>query len=122
MNAIEQDAQLDFRISRAADVGVTVPAGFRAAGVACGIKKSGALDLTLIVPDAPAIVAAMFTTSKAQAAPVLVSRDHLDRSLGVAGAIVVNSGCANACTGAAGLEVAPYHVAVPGGAHGRIQR
>jgi glutamate N-acetyltransferase/amino-acid N-acetyltransferase len=88
------------------DGGVTAPAGFRAAGVACGIKKSGALDLALIVADGPATAAAVFTTNKAQAAPVLVSREHLARSGGRARAIVVNSGCANACTGPEGMAVA----------------
>ncbi|MGE5198438.1 MAG: bifunctional glutamate N-acetyltransferase/amino-acid acetyltransferase ArgJ, partial [Rhodospirillaceae bacterium] len=88
------------------DGGVTAPAGFRAAGVACGIKKSGALDLALVVADGPATAAAVFTTNKAQAAPVLVSREHLARSGGRARAIVVNSGCANACTGPEGMAVA----------------
>ena len=50
-------------------------------------------------PTGPATAAAVFTTNRAQAAPVLVSREHLARSGGVARAIVVNSGCANACTG-----------------------
>jgi glutamate N-acetyltransferase/amino-acid N-acetyltransferase len=85
--------------------GVTTPRGFRAAGVHAGIKAKG-LDLALIVSDDAAAAAAVFTTNKAQAAPVLVSREHLDRSGGAARAIVVNSGCANACTGEAGLEVA----------------
>ena len=86
--------------------GVTAPAGFRAAGVACGIKKTGALDLALVVADAPAAAAGVFTTNRALAAPVLVSREHLARSGGLARAIVVNSGCANACTGPEGLAVA----------------
>jgi len=86
--------------------GVTAPAGFRAAGVACGIKKTGALDLALVVSDGPATAAAVFTTNKAQAAPVLVSRAHLAHSGGVARAVVVNSGCANACTGPEGMAVA----------------
>jgi glutamate N-acetyltransferase / amino-acid N-acetyltransferase len=86
--------------------GVTAPAGFRAAGVACGIKKSGALDVALLVSDGPAAAAGVFTTNKAQAAPVLVSRQHLSHSAGVARAIIVNSGCANACTGPEGLAVA----------------
>ena len=85
--------------------GVTTPAGFRAAGVSAGIKAHG-LDLALLVSDRPATAAAVFTTNRAQAAPVLVSRDHLATSGGVAHAIVVNSGCANACTGDAGLRVA----------------
>jgi glutamate N-acetyltransferase / amino-acid N-acetyltransferase len=85
-----------------AEGGVTAPRGFRAAGVHCGIKPSG-LDLALIVSDAPATAAAVFTTNRAQAAPVLVSRAQLDASGGRATAIVVISGCANACTGADGL-------------------
>jgi glutamate N-acetyltransferase/amino-acid N-acetyltransferase len=86
--------------------GVTTPAGFSAAGVSAGIKASGALDLALLVADAPAAAAAVFTTNLAQAAPVLVSREHLARSGGHMRAIVVNSGCANACTGEGGLDVA----------------
>jgi glutamate N-acetyltransferase/amino-acid N-acetyltransferase len=87
--------------------GVTTAQAFRAAGVSAGIKaKAGALDLALVVSDRPAAAAAVFTTNRAQAAPVLVSRDHLARSGGVARAIVVNSGCANACTGDEGLAAA----------------
>jgi glutamate N-acetyltransferase/amino-acid N-acetyltransferase len=95
--------------------GVTSPQGFRAAGISAGIKRAGAtvdagkgqpegpLDLALLVSDSPATAAAVFTTNKAQAAPVLVSREHLARSGGSARAIVVNSGCANACTGDEGM-------------------
>ncbi len=86
--------------------GVTAPRGFRAAGVSVGIKANGGLDLALIVSDAPAAVAGVFTLNKAQAAPVLVSKAHLAASHGTARAIVVNSGCANACTGADGLRAA----------------
>ena len=57
--------------------GITAAKGFRAAGVSAGIKASGALDLALIVPDAPAAAAALFTTNQVQAAPVTVSREHL---------------------------------------------
>ena len=85
---------------------ITTPQGFRASGVSAGIKVRGGLDLALIVSDAPATAAAVFTTNLAQAAPVLVSREHLARSGGVARAIIVNSGCANACTGEAGMDVA----------------
>jgi glutamate N-acetyltransferase/amino-acid N-acetyltransferase len=85
--------------------GVATPKGFRAAGVSVGIKaKPGALDLALLISDRPATAAAVFTTNLAQAAPVTVSREHLSRTGGVARAIVVNSGCANACTGEAGLR------------------
>ena len=85
--------------------GVTAPAGFTAAGVACGIKPSGP-DLALIVSTPPACAAGIFTTNLAVAAPVVVTREHLRRSQGAVSAIVVNSGCANACTGDRGLAVA----------------
>ena len=85
--------------------GVTTPQGFRAAGVSAGIKSRG-LDLALLVSGPPATAAAVFTVNRAQAAPVLVSREHLQRSGGTARAIVVNSGCANACTGDEGVQVA----------------
>jgi glutamate N-acetyltransferase/amino-acid N-acetyltransferase len=86
--------------------GVTAPRGFRAAGVSAGIKANKGLDLALIVSDGPARVAAVFTTNLAVAAPVVVSREHLLRSGGSARAVIVNSGCANACTGDAGMEAA----------------
>jgi len=81
--------------------GVTAPDGYLAAGVACGIKTSG-LDLALLVSQRPASAAALFTTNRAAAAPVHLSRRHLAATGGHARAIVTNSGCANACTGAAG--------------------
>ena len=83
--------------------GITAPAGFRAAGIACGIKANKGLDLAVIASDGPASAAAVFTTNVAQAAPVLVSRDHVKASSGRMSAVVVNSGCANACTGADGM-------------------
>src|SRR5216684_2030282 len=86
--------------------GVTAPRGFRAAGVAAGIKANNGLDLALIVSETAAQAAAVFTTNLAVAAPVVVSREHLARSGGVARAIIVNSGCANACTGEDGLQIA----------------
>jgi glutamate N-acetyltransferase / amino-acid N-acetyltransferase len=86
--------------------GVTSPRGFRATGVAAGIKANRGLDLALLVSDGPAQAAAVFTTNLAVAAPVVVSRDHLVRSGGTTRAIIVNSGCANACTGDEGLQVA----------------
>jgi glutamate N-acetyltransferase / amino-acid N-acetyltransferase len=90
-------------VYRRIDGGITAPTGFRASGVHCGIKAKG-LDLAVVASDTPASVAAVFTTNLAQAAPILVSRDHVTRGGGTASAIVVNSGCANACTGAEGLE------------------
>ena len=86
--------------------GVTTPRGYRAAGVSAGIKANKGLDLALIVSDTAASAAGVFTLNKTQAAPVLVSKEHLAASGGRARAIVVNSGCANACTGADGLQAA----------------
>lgn len=91
--------------------GVTAPPGFRAGAAAAGIKKRGAdgqprLDLALLVADEPVPTAAVFTTNRAVAAPVAVSREHLVAAEGRVQAIVVNAGCANACTGEAGMTVA----------------
>jgi glutamate N-acetyltransferase/amino-acid N-acetyltransferase len=86
--------------------GITAASGVRVAGVSAGIKASGAHDVALIVPDAPAAAAALFTTNRVQAAPVTVSREHLAASGGRVAAVLVNSGCANACTGEDGLRVA----------------
>jgi glutamate N-acetyltransferase/amino-acid N-acetyltransferase len=85
------------------DKGVTEPAGFRAAGVAAGIKASGALDLALVVNDGPNQAAAgVFTTNKVKAAPVLWSQQVIkERRLR---AVVLNSGGANACTGPEGFQ------------------
>lgn len=80
---------------------VTAPLGFRAAAVAAGIKPQG-LDLALLVADQGCTAAAVFTTNRAQAAPVVVSREHV--ASGRARAVVVNAGCANAATGDRGLQ------------------
>ena len=85
--------------------GITAAQGFQAAAVHCGIKPEG-LDLAVIVSDVPAPTAAVFTTNMAAAAPIIVCREHLAQSAGIARAIAVNSGCANACTGEAGLAAA----------------
>jgi glutamate N-acetyltransferase/amino-acid N-acetyltransferase len=63
------------------------------------IKKDGALDLTLIVADAPCSAAGVFTTNRVKAAPVLYDREVLSQSAGQMRAIIANAGCANACTG-----------------------
>jgi glutamate N-acetyltransferase / amino-acid N-acetyltransferase len=78
--------------------------GFRAAAVEAAVKKPGRLDLALIVADKPAVAAGVFTTNKVKAAPVLLCQKRLHT--GKAQAILVNSGNANACTGAAGLGAA----------------
>jgi glutamate N-acetyltransferase/amino-acid N-acetyltransferase len=84
--------------------GVTAAAGFRSGAVHAGIKKvAGALDLAIIAADGVVSAAGIFTTNLAQAAPVLVSRQHLETTGGQASAIVVNAGCANACTGDEGM-------------------
>jgi glutamate N-acetyltransferase/amino-acid N-acetyltransferase len=83
-------------------IGVCFPRGFRASGVTCGIKASGAPDLALLACDGDAAAAGAFTNSRLAAAPVLVSREHL--ADGRARAVVVNSGNANACTGTQGLD------------------
>lgn len=82
---------------------VTAPGGFRAAGVAAGIKAEGKLDLALVVNDGPDQHAAgVFTRNKVQAAPVLWSRQVLAE--GRLRAVVLNSGGANACTGPEGFQ------------------
>lgn len=80
---------------------ITAPAGFRAAGLVAGIKSNGQPDLMLLAADETCNAAAVFTTNQATAAPVIVSREHLIS--GRARAVVVNSGCANAATGAGGI-------------------
>ncbi len=82
--------------------GVTAPLGFTAAGIYCGIRKVKK-DIAMIVSEVPATVAGVFTLNKTQAAPVLVDKVQLGRSL-TCSAIVVNSGNANACTGERGLN------------------
>jgi glutamate N-acetyltransferase/amino-acid N-acetyltransferase len=83
--------------------GVTAPAGFRATGVAAGIKASGALDLALVFNEGPDYGAAgVFTRNKVQAAPVLWSQRVL--TTGRLRAVILNSGGANACTGPAGFQ------------------
>ena len=78
------------------------PKGFRAAGVKAGIKASGKRDIGLLVADAPANAAALFTTNKVFAAPVAVGREHI--ASGKLRAVVMNSGNANACTGKQGMK------------------
>jgi glutamate N-acetyltransferase / amino-acid N-acetyltransferase len=85
------------------DGGITAPDGFRASGIACGIKASGRRDLALIAAAQPVAAAGIFTTNQAKAAPVFVSQEHLAWSEGRAQAIITNSGCANACTGPQGM-------------------
>lgn len=74
--------------------------GFRASGIPAGIKKHAKPDLGLIVSDAPAAAAGVFTKNRVKAAPVLIDMERI--ASGKARAILVNSGCANCCTGRQG--------------------
>lgn len=76
--------------------------GFKFAGISCGIKGDGKKDLGLIYSDQPASVAALFTKNIVKAAPVILSMERAKR--GYARAVIVNSGCANACTGREGMR------------------
>lgn len=83
--------------------GVTAPAGFRATGIAAGIKASGKLDLALVFNEGPDHAAAgVFTRNKVKAAPVLWSQQVL--TTGRLRAVILNSGGANACTGPGGFQ------------------
>jgi len=80
-----------------------LPAGFKANGIACGLKKSGKLDLALIYSQLPAVASAKFTTNSIIAAPLVVSKMHL-KSAKRFQAVLVNSGNANCFTGKAGIK------------------
>ena len=84
---------------------VTAVPGFVAAGLACGVKASGADDLAMVatLDGTPVTAAGVFTSNKMTAPPVLVTREHLVATGGLAAAVVLNSGNANAATGAAGM-------------------
>jgi glutamate N-acetyltransferase/amino-acid N-acetyltransferase len=79
-----------------------IPKGFKAAACSAGIKKSGKLDLALICADKPLECAGVFTTNKVVAAPVKITESRVRQ--GLCQAILINSGNANACTGAQGLQ------------------
>ena len=81
---------------------ITAPKGFLAAGLHCGIKKSGKADLALLVCPAGAKAAAVFSTNRITSAAVQVSKKHI-KSAEIS-AVVVNSGNANACTGQTGIK------------------
>ncbi|MBI3537791.1 MAG: bifunctional glutamate N-acetyltransferase/amino-acid acetyltransferase ArgJ [Chloroflexi bacterium] len=83
---------------------VTVPKGFKATGVACGLKKTNALDLALIASENDCAGAGVFTTNRVQAAPVIYDKEILGKNRDAIHAVVINSGCANACTGEDGMR------------------
>jgi glutamate N-acetyltransferase/amino-acid N-acetyltransferase len=93
--------------------GVVSAKGFSAAGAAGAIKYEGRDDVALIVADSPCEAAAVFTTNKVAAAPVLYDRNVVKG--GVVQAILANSGCANACTGESGLSDANLSALVTAG-------
>jgi len=80
---------------------VTTPKGFKAGGMACGIKKSGKPDLALIFSEVPAAAAAVFTTNQYLAAPIIVSKENIKS--GYCQAIIANAGNANCGTGKQGI-------------------
>ncbi len=85
---------------------VTTPKGFRANGIASGIKASGAMDLSLVATSTgqPALAVATFTQNRSAAAPVRVSKSHLLSSKNLANAVILNSGNANAANGEKGMK------------------
>ena len=100
MSVAEERATPAARDDAQARGAITAPDGFRAAAVAAGVKPEGP-DLALLAADRDCAAAAVFTANRAQAAPVIVSREHL--AGGRARAVVINAGCANAATGAPGI-------------------
>ncbi|MCO6432411.1 MAG: bifunctional glutamate N-acetyltransferase/amino-acid acetyltransferase ArgJ [Deltaproteobacteria bacterium] len=84
--------------------GVCLATGFLAAGESCGIKSSGKKDVAVIVSESPADAAAVFTRNKVVAAPIIVSKRHLQNRR--ARAVIISSGNANAATGEQGIRVA----------------
>ena len=81
---------------------IPLPKAFRASGVAAGIKKNGKDDLALVVSELDCAAAAVFTTNKVKAAPVLRGQTQIASGVPLR-AVVINAGCANACTGKQGL-------------------
>lgn len=90
------------------------PMGFKAGGIHCGVKKNGKLDLALLhnVSGNDAVASAVFTTNQFKAAPVQVSSRIIKEKKGVVNSLIINSGNANAVTGAKGLQDAENMVKV----------
>jgi len=95
---------------------VTSPKGFRAGATHAGIKKEKSLDLGILASEAPCVTAGLLTTNQVKAAPVVLCQQRLPG--GWARAVVVNSGCANACTGEQGLADAVEMAELAAGAIG----
>lgn len=95
---------MKFEIIPVSGQGITLPAGFLASGISCGLKESGRPDVAIILSEAPDTVsAALFTQNKFAAAPVLICKEQLAKTSNKR-AIIVNSGNANAGTGQQGLD------------------
>ncbi len=84
------------------DGGVTAPEGFFATGIACGLKNQGKKDLAIVCSEDSAAAAGVFTTNKVKGHSLQLTMDHIKS--GYANAIVINSGCANACVGEQGYK------------------
>ncbi len=95
---------------------MSLPKGFRAAGVSAGLKPSGKPDVGLLVSDTPATAVGVFTTNRVQAAPITLTKRLIRK--GTARAVVANAGNANACTGRQGLNDAKAMAAAAGKALG----
>jgi len=89
------------KIKLIASGSITAPHGFRTGATCAGIKKKDGLDLGILFSEVAGTTAAVFTTNRIKAAPVVLCQQRLRRGRAVA--VVVNSGCANACTGEQGL-------------------
>lgn len=95
-NVMEDDLEME---NKESDIIYNVP-GFKAGGISSGIKSDGVKDLALFYSEVPSIVAGVFTTNRVQASHIPLDKDRLQN--GLAQAIIVNSGCANACNGERG--------------------
>ena len=83
-----------------------IPKGFRFGAGRAGLKQSGRTDFALIVADAPASAAAMFTANRVTAAPLIVDKEHLSKASGRIRVVAINAGNANCAAGQAGLDAA----------------
>ncbi len=99
---------------------VTSPQGFRAGATYAGIKKNAehSLDLAFLFSEVPCVTAALFTTNRIKSAPVVLCQEKLQKGRAVA--LVVNSGCANACTGEQGLADAAEMAALAANSIGAV--
>jgi len=91
-------------LRRVKDGSVTSTPGFAASAVACGIKPDAQLDLALVVSSVPCVASAVFTRNRFRAAPVIYDQAVLAENPAGVRAVLINSGCANACTGQPGLD------------------